>query len=188
MLKNDYEMRGKTSAIYVTRKKDGKRYEVIIDTADLPSVLSCRSVYIAEVGKDRHGNGRFYAVVYDSNGRQKYLHRYLTKAPEELVVDHLDGNPLNNTRENLKITTQAMNTQNRRPHGKVGIRGVSYWAGAYHAQVILKGKRYYLGRFKTAEEAAAVAADFRAKYMPNSKEGREARCKSPLQTEIIAVS
>lgn len=45
----------------------------------------------------------------------------------ELVIDHLDGNPLNNSIENLRLTTCAVNQKNKRLHrsSKTGITGVS---------------------------------------------------------------
>ena len=48
-----------------------------------------------------------------------YLHRQISGALPGTVVDHLDGDGLNNTRQNLRITTQAENAracrQKRRP-------------------------------------------------------------------------
>jgi len=40
-----------------------------------------------------------------------YLHRFLMDAPEGMVVDHIDGNPLNNCKANLRVTTQKINGQ-----------------------------------------------------------------------------
>ena len=45
----------------------------------------------------------------------------------EMVIDHLDGDPLNNSIENLRLTTCAVNQKNKRPlcSSKTGITGVS---------------------------------------------------------------
>jgi len=42
-------------------------------------------------------------------GRQVLLHRFIMQAPENMDVDHIDGNPLNNLRSNLRLCTTAEN-------------------------------------------------------------------------------
>lgn len=56
-----------------------------------------------------------------------YLHRLLMSAPKGKVVDHIDGNPLNNTKENLRIVTQRENMKHagesvRQRNGFAGVR------------------------------------------------------------------
>lgn len=41
--------------------------------------------------------------------RAVLLHRFITDCPAGMTVDHIDGNPLNNTRENLRVCTYAEN-------------------------------------------------------------------------------
>lgn len=90
------------------------------------------------------------------------MHRLITNAPKELVVDHVDNNGLNNCKDNLRLVTLAQNSQRannsasnpNKKHSKY--RGVSYlgWYGKYLAYVDTKGKRKYLGYFDTDIEAA----------------------------------
>lgn len=42
------------------------------------------------------------------------MHRVLTSCPQGMVVDHKDGNGLNNQRDNLRVCTQSENMQNQR--------------------------------------------------------------------------
>jgi hypothetical protein len=46
-----------------------------------------------------------------TQGRSILLHRYLMGDPESMLIDHKDGDPLNNRRGNLRECTIAQNTQ-----------------------------------------------------------------------------
>lgn len=83
--------------------------------------------------------------------------------------DHIDGNPLNNRRANLRVGGHGLNQQNRSGvEGAVPYRGVilDRARGKFIARATVRGKTHHLGRFDTAEEAAVVAAAFRAEHMP----------------------
>lgn len=60
---------------------------------------------------DRSGGyvaARFKKAV-GGDGRIVQLHRLITRAPTGYVVDHIDGDTLNNQRENLQVTTNSRN-------------------------------------------------------------------------------
>ena len=42
------------------------------------------------------------------------IHRFIMNPPDGMEVDHIDGNPLNNCRDNLRICTRTENLQNRK--------------------------------------------------------------------------
>lgn len=78
-----------------------------------------------------------------------------------LWVDHKDGNPLNNSWDNLRIVTPGQNVVNARESvlraGRKYLRGVRRptWAkpGCYYASAMLGGKTYQRGPFPTQEAA-----------------------------------
>ncbi|MEC0328736.1 HNH endonuclease [Paenibacillus macerans] len=87
------------------------------------------------------------------------MHRYLTDAPKGTVVDHINGNKLDNRRENLRIVSQTENQANRHSPNRnntTGYRGVSWHKAArkYEAGTNFGGQRQFLGLFDTAKEAA----------------------------------
>lgn len=75
--------------------------------------------------------------------------------PEGHIVDHVDGNPLNNNLSNLRIITQEFNCRNAgKKVGKSGEKCITITkAGTYIVRVILNNERVYLGCFKTIQEA-----------------------------------
>ena len=83
--------------------------------------------------------------------------------PEGSVVDHVDGNPRNNSRENLRVVTQAVNSRNqqKRSNNTSGITGVS-WNESGNCWIVrktLKGVRQYLGKANTLDEARKILQD-----------------------------
>lgn len=82
------------------------------------------------------------------------------------VIDHFDGNGLNNRWRNLRVATQKQNLENRKQSkaNSSGFRGVSFHKDRqkWQAYVNHNGKRTYLGLFDTAESAAESARAKRA--------------------------
>jgi hypothetical protein len=128
-------------------------------------------------------------------GKRKnyYLHREIMGSPPGLTIDHIDGNPLNNRRSNLRIATQAQNVQNRNPlsNTKTGFRGIYRDGNRFPAVVILNGKIIRLGKFKTLAEAVVAVNQARAKYHPHYLRGAvsppTAPVPSPTPTEAAHV-
>ena len=90
------------------------------------------------------------------------LHRELIRCPKGMMVDHVNGNGLDNRRENLRICTMSQNMMNRDKtnQNSTGFKGV-YKTGdsklnPYSAKIQKDKKVYSLGHYKTAEEAARV--------------------------------
>lgn len=100
---------------------------------------------------------RYQTIILHRVILSRMLGRELTRHE---LVDHIDNDPLNNTRENLRLATNAQNQANR---GKTcrntsGYKGVFFNKSSrkYVAQICLNNKRCHLGAFLTPEEAHAA--------------------------------
>lgn len=86
------------------------------------------------------------------------LHRLILPPPPGLHVDHIDGNPRNNTRENLRICTNAENARNspKRTKGTSVYRGVGWHKAKrkWQASIRKDMRKIYLGAFSDEVEAA----------------------------------
>jgi len=133
----------------------GKGLFATVDAADYAEVSKYRW-YAAR------GGSNVYAATC-KNGRTVYMHRMLMRPRKGYVVDHIDGNGLNNRRCNLRVCTPAQNLANKAPRG-----GTSQFVGVYRcrdkwvAHVTRRGKYYYVGLFD--DEVAAAKARDRTAY------------------------
>jgi hypothetical protein len=90
-----------------------------------------------------------------------YMHRMIMEAPDELTVDHINGDGLDNRRVNLRLATKRQNVIHRLrllPNAASKYRGVflGKHGNGWRAQIFSKGKTIYLGTFPTEWEAAAA--------------------------------
>lgn len=131
-------------------------YEATIDAADLRLVEGYN--WYAEAR--RHS---VYARRDDQDGQSRirvYLHRKICGCPDGLQVDHIDGDGLNNRRNNLRAVTAEQNARNQRvkPKNKSGFKGVS-WSkrdAKWRAFIRASGMHLGLGSYDTPEAAHAA--------------------------------
>lgn len=87
----------------------------------------------------------------------------------EVQLDHIDGNGLNNKIENLRKCPHGYNMQNKRSamkNNKTGYLGVSFWSKSqkYVAEIVVEGRRIYLGSFDDPKVAHDVYVDAKRRY------------------------
>jgi hypothetical protein len=109
-----------------------------------------------------------------ARGTTLYLHRLIAGAGPGVMVDHRDGDPLNNARRNLRTVDCSENGQNRRAangRSQTGVRNV-YRAkgGRYLVQLQVRGAKLFCGYYGTIEDANAAAADARRRLMTHARE------------------
>jgi hypothetical protein len=110
------------------------------------------------------------------------MHRLVMNTPDGMDTDHINGNKLDNRKENLRICTTAENCQNQkiRTTNKSGYKGVFFckYTNKWRAMIRTNYKLKNLGVFKTPEEAA-LAYDAEA----IAKHGKFARTNFAQESE-----
>lgn len=88
------------------------------------------------------------------------MHRYLMNCPDDMDVDHRNGDGLDNRTSNLRVVTASQNLMNQRPQkGKSSqYKGVSLHKATGHwtAYIKLGGKKVHLGYSESEIEAALM--------------------------------
>jgi len=98
------------------------------------------------------------------NGGRQYMHHVICPPPPGRGVDHIDGDGLDNRRENLRPATQKEQTRNRRPQGNKmssPYKGVRWHSrktryrngGHWEAAITVDGKRIHRSAHSELEAA-----------------------------------
>ncbi len=103
----------------------------------------------------------FYAQTNNWKNGENHgfqMHRLIMNFPKGLVVDHKNGNGLDNRKENLRLATHQQNTHNSKPYGKLKLKGITFISDPkrnqkYLVRININGKSIRIGRFYTLEEA-----------------------------------
>lgn len=95
-----------------------------------------------------------------------HLHRLIMNCPENMEVDHIDGDGLNNCKSNLRICTHRENILNRSVNKRKdnSMKGVGLHEGRWRSRIASEGKKFFLGHFPTME-LAAIAYNEKAKEL-----------------------
>jgi len=120
-----------------------------------------------------HADGAYAVSDSERNGiggPSVYMHRLILDAPADKKVDHINGNRLDNRKENLRLATHAQNQRNRTKsrNNKTGYKGVYRIRNRWQASITVDGKRIRLGAFGTPEDAArsydAAAREYHGEF------------------------
>ena len=106
-----------------------------------------------------------------SRSEQIFLHRLLMfglNARQHCeLVDHINRNPMDNRRCNLRTCSNAENLRNStKSHSASGIRGVTFnkQSGMWMAYIEVNGKHINLGKFTDINDAAKVRREKELEY------------------------
>lgn len=119
-------------------------YVALVDDEDYPTVVALGPWHV------KIDDRRRYAAHSVSRSQKVVLHRFLTGVE---LVDHVNGDGLDNRRANLRRATDQQNSWNRgmRSDNTSGYKGAKRHTGG-RWQATISGR--YLGLFPTAEDAA----------------------------------
>ena len=102
-------------------------------------------------------NSYGYLVTHIGKHGQASVHRLIMGNPVGMDVDHVDGNPKNNCKANLRLCTTGQNIMNSKPQtGRSSkYKGVSWkkHAKSWEVYLNINGKRKHIGYFKNEDDA-----------------------------------
>lgn len=130
------------------RTAEDKRFWAKADIADLDFLVK----YLWHVMSTGYAARSTNAA---SKAGAALMHRVLLDAPREAEVDHINGNPLDNRRANLRLCSRQQNSRNR--HSRFGASpyvGVARERKKWFAYINCDGVRTRLGVFHSEAEAA----------------------------------
>lgn len=150
--------------VIMTSKRYGE-LKVLVDKDDIDKIRGCRWTV---VNSNKTGV-RLYAY---SSQFKEMMHRRIMSPQDDMQVDHINGDSLDNRKENLRICTVSENNKNR-PISKLnksGATGVGWHKkgnrGEYGWKAYIKvdKKLINLGFFDSFDEALRARLDAEEKY------------------------
>lgn len=115
--------------------------------------------------------GRLSQITWSMSGKyvkckSEWMHYYIVERRPGLEIDHINRNPLDNRRSNLRYATHAQNCANRLRVDRGIYKGITYhkptdrWVATVH----INKRRKNLGYYPTPE-AAALAYNVAARHV-----------------------
>ena len=125
--------------------------EVCRAIIDLEDVKKCKQ-YKWHVRKSCN---QMYVITSLPDNKKIHLHRFILEYDGVLFVDHINRNPLDNRKCNLRLVTNSQNSAN---NGKLGVSRLKN--GKWIASCMRNYKNIYIGTYLTREEAIAARMAF----------------------------
>lgn len=152
----------------------GRTTKLIYDNGDTATIITAKGETIL-IDKDDIDKAMRYSwcisktgyAVANIDGRVTKMHRYLFGLKKDgLVVDHINGNTLDNRRNNLRLCNPAENGRNLKKKvslsGETGVRKTAN--GRWNARISLNGKGIHIGNYLTKEDALEARRTAEQKY------------------------
>lgn len=103
----------------------------------------------------RTSYGNMYAVASLKDNVKLHLHRFVIGYDGGLDVDHINLDPLDNRKSNLRVVTHAVNARN---NASIGVKPTK--SGKWRAYCYRNYHNYHIGVFDTYDEAVFARMEF----------------------------
>lgn len=143
-------------------------YECLFDEDDL---------WVLRYSISAVNNGRDHVRLVFTSGELcgKYVARVILNTPSSRLVDHINRNPLDNRKSNLRHASRSLNALNAsvRSDKKSKLpKGIDLTKnGKYRARLTIHGMRFELGNFDTLDEAIEVYDSNAKIFIPGWHDG-----------------
>ena len=139
--KNEIVLKDDHAEMVIRNKKNEIVAVTLIDLDDVEKVSKYKwNVFPA---KDR-------IYIYTRYPQHMKLHRFILGYFGQKEIDHINQNPLDNRRINLRVVTRSENASN------TNAKHIYYTGKSWRYEVVRYGKRFAKSGFKTYEDAAAA--------------------------------
>ena len=150
--KHHFIIDGNVAKSYMYDEHGEVREVMIIDVEDVERVRNYK--WHMKYNGNKHIEGKI-------DGKVVQLHRFIMQEyDEEVYIDHINRNPLDNRKSNLRRCRRSENAKNRtkNANNKVGHKNISKTTSGdkYRVCINKDGKQYYLGVYSTLDEAVEV--------------------------------
>lgn len=160
---NKINLKENYAEIEIRDKNEELKEVAIIDIEDVDRVKNIKWC---------SNNHYVYGLV---NGETIILHRYILgldkydRENKDNMVDHIDGNPLNNKKSNLRLCSPKENAQNTRNQyitdsGVIGVRKDIRCRNSWRSQIFLNQTKHIEKTFKDKELAIIQRLIWELKY------------------------
>ncbi len=160
-----YDLKIENENVYLKIKND-----ILIIDFYTYLLIKGKAIHISKIGKKK------YAYVHDINKKRKNrrnlrFHRYITSAPTAFLVDHINGDTLDNRLENLRYATASENSRNQKISSRntSGYKGVTWIKkmNKWKSSISVNLKRINIGYFDNKHLAAVAYNKASIKYHGN---------------------
>lgn len=135
-------------------------------TQDKYALIDDEDLKLVSEYKWHYGNG--YAKRRDHKSSLCRMHHLILPLKKGYMVDHINGNRLDNRRNNLRLVTKSQNMMNRglQKNSKSGYMGVSWHkkTKSWRAYIKKDRKQIYLGLYDTKIQAAKAYNEAAKEY------------------------
>lgn len=131
-------------------KYGNKNGDILIDKDDLNKVKPYK-------WHIRKSTGKLYAIATLPTGSRcgnKKIHLHKLIIASNSIIDHINGNGLDNRKCNLRVVTPQQNTFNMKKKKFIGVKKMPYKKVSYQAYIMKDYRHIYIGTYNTFEEAA----------------------------------